>query len=132
MFGIYTEFFELNVIFIKLRKTNTQFISNYYFFQFEGAISSVLLAANVEVVSQTACTNAYRRIATISSGMICAFANSPPRDACQGDSGGPLVMDDTLIGVVSWGEGCANATYPGVYTRVSEYYSWIIGKLVLV
>lgn len=72
---------------------------------------------------------AYLRIGTIYSGMICANATNPPRDACQGDSGGPLVARNHLIGIVSWGEGCADISYPGVYTRVSEYESWIRQKL---
>jgi len=45
-----------------------------------------------------------------------------PADACQGDSGGPLVrkvdgIGYSLIGVTSWGYGCA--TSYGVYTQVS-------------
>ncbi|XP_045765999.1 trypsin alpha-3-like [Maniola jurtina] len=107
-------------------------VSGYGIISYEGPVSSVLRAASVEIVSQNICARAYRRIAKISDGMLCAIANNPPRDACQGDSGGPLVVKGTLVGIVSWGEGCANITYPGVYTRVSEYYSWIIDKLVLV
>nr|XP_034830046.1 trypsin-3-like [Maniola hyperantus] len=107
-------------------------VSGYGIISYEGPVSSVLRAATVEIVGQDICTRAYRRIAKISDGMLCAVANNPPRDACQGDSGGPLVVKGTLVGIVSWGEGCANITYPGVYTRVSEYYSWIIDKLVLV
>ncbi|RVE51908.1 hypothetical protein evm_003374 [Chilo suppressalis] len=91
--------------------------------------SSVLLAAQVRIVDQTSCLKAYLRIAAITPGMICAIGTSPLRDACQGDSGGPLVYDNRLIGIVSFGEGCAVINYPGVYTRVSEYESWIYQKL---
>ena len=87
------------------------------------------MAARVSVVSQATCARAYLRIATIASGMVCAVGSNPPRDACQGDSGGPLVVGSHLIGIVSWGEGCANTNYPGVYTRVSAYNSWITPRL---
>ncbi|KAL0882338.1 hypothetical protein ABMA27_000847 [Loxostege sticticalis] len=94
-----------------------------------GSASSVLLAARVNIIEQSACARAYLRVATISPGMICASGSNPPRDACQGDSGGPLVADNYLVGVVSFGEGCAHVSYPGVYTRVSEYNSWILQRV---
>ncbi|MEZ6119467.1 MAG: trypsin-like serine protease [Pirellulaceae bacterium] len=52
------------------------------------------------------------------------------RDTCQGDSGGPLFVNDSkgnwlLAGVTSWGNGCARSGFPGIYTRVSSYASWI-------
>ena len=53
-----------------------------------------------------------------------------PLDTCQGDSGGPIMMYTTsqqwvLVGVTSYGIGCARADYAGVYTRVAAYQSWI-------
>ena len=47
----------------------------------------------------------------------------------QGDSGGPLHASIGgqmfQIGVVSYGDGCGRAGYPGVYTRISSYKDWI-------
>ena len=43
----------------------------------------------------------------------------------QGDSGGPIILDGVVIGVVSYGHGCANDNVPGVYTRVSAFQSWL-------
>ena len=72
----------------------------------------------------------------ITSNMICAggrvFDGGPIGDACSGDSGGPLIIpksntDDTamLVGIVSFGFRCGRSDAPGVYTRVTEYVSWI-------
>ena len=54
----------------------------------------------------------------ITNNMLCAWANGT--DGCQGDSGGPLVVkgntpeEELLVGVVSWGLGCAEEEFPGV------------------
>ncbi len=56
--------------------------------------------------------------------MLCGGAQvaSGWVDACRGDSGGPLVTyvggAPRLIGLVSWGRGCASGL-PGVYTKVA-------------
>lgn len=50
---------------------------------------------------------------------VCAGYLDGTGDACQGDSGGPLVLDGRLLGAVSWGKGCAEPGYPGVYAEVA-------------
>lgn len=65
--------------------------------------------------------------------MICAADLG--KDSCQGDSGGPLtaIIKKKLlqIGIVSWGNGCALAGYPGVYTNVglSAINTWITAQI---
>lgn len=66
--------------------------------------------------------------APITTNMICAAATADGQDSCQGDSGGPLFEDGPtprLLGVVSWGDGCAQPNVPGVYTNVSRFSRWI-------
>lgn len=51
----------------------------------------------------------------------------------QGDSGGPLVISHNrniwyVVGIVSWGIGCAKENKPGVYTKVTHYRDWIKSK----
>ncbi|XP_056275911.1 tissue-type plasminogen activator isoform X1 [Pseudoliparis swirei] len=69
----------------------------------------------------------------ITSNMLCAGDTRGLDDACKGDSGGPLVCRNndkmTLMGVISWGDGCGQRDKPGVYTRVTHYIDWINSKI---
>ncbi|KPA19454.1 secreted protein containing Peptidase S1 and S6, chymotrypsin/Hap domain protein [Candidatus Magnetomorum sp. HK-1] len=89
--------------------------------------SDILLQATVPVASNEACRSVFGNV--ITENMICAGELSSKKDSCYGDSGGPLVVYTNgnyyLAGIVSWGEGCARNGSYGVYTRVSEFHSFI-------
>ena len=65
------------------------------------------------------------------ASMMCA--GYPGRDTCAGDSGGPLVGtrngQAVLVGITSFGIGCARAGHPGVYTRVPSIRGWALGQI---
>jgi trypsin len=92
-----------------------------------GSVSNVLLQTEVDALSNAECNNKYD--GGITDSMLCASRSngSTHYDSCQGDSGGPIIMKSTgkQVGVVSWGTGCADPRYPGVYARVSKQLPWI-------
>ena len=92
---------------------------------------NTLFEVQVPLVSNTSCGN--YQPGEITSNMICAGFPQGGKDSCQGDSGGPLLyqLDGQWhqLGIVSFGQGCAEAGYPGVYARVASYSDWIAGHL---
>nr|XP_023017811.1 venom protease-like [Leptinotarsa decemlineata] len=99
----------------------------------DGPSSSTLQLAEIPVVSQDHCKRAFGKQTVIDDRVLCAGWISGLKDACQGDSGGPLMFGMSegrdlryyQIGVVSYGFRCAEAGYPGVYTRVTNFIDWI-------
>jgi len=89
-----------------------------------GSIPAALRKVTVPIVSRATCRGQYGQSA-ITDRMICAGLTQGGKDACQGDSGGPLTINDVLIGVVSWGQGCARPNYAGVYANVGALRNWI-------
>lgn len=79
-----------------------------------------LMGAMVSVLSDRTCEKAYGA-EYLPDRMVCAGYERGGTDACQGDSGGPLVVDNRVIGIISWGTGCARPGKPGVYARVLTY-----------
>ncbi|XP_062558436.1 trypsin 3A1-like [Armigeres subalbatus] len=87
--------------------------------------TTLLRATDVPSVDQDRCSTAYGGFGGITPRMLCAGYWEGGKDACQGDSGGPLASGGKLVGVVSWGYGCAMEGYPGVYSRVAAVRDWI-------
>lgn len=85
-----------------------------------GGFPISLRKVTVPLVDRTNCNDSNSYAGQISSRMLCAGRDSGGIDSCQGDSGGPLTRGSALVGIVSWGEGCARANKFGVYTRVSN------------
>ncbi|MEV6168673.1 serine protease [Streptomyces sp. NPDC051954] len=85
-----------------------------------GSSSNQLRTATVPIVSDSSCGSSYGSD-YVQSDMVCAGYEDGGVDTCQGDSGGPLIIGGVLAGITSWGEGCADAGYPGVYTRLTTF-----------
>lgn len=98
--------------------------------------ADALHQVSVPIVEQAVCQASYDaalRPGAITDNMICAGPEEGGRDSCFGDSGGPLVVPNgeggwLQAGIVSWGIGCAEPGFPGVYTRVTRFYEWIEGR----
>ncbi|XP_063222080.1 trypsin-1-like [Bacillus rossius redtenbacheri] len=105
--------------------TTTGWGSTYY----GGDVTRSLMQVSLPVVSLSECISDYGKNKGgsdyVDDSMICAGYTQGGKDACQGDSGGPMTVSGTQVGVVSWGAGCAEANYPGVYADVSHFVSWI-------
>ncbi|KAH8257475.1 hypothetical protein KR038_010399, partial [Drosophila bunnanda] len=82
------------------------------------------LGATVYRVGNKQCNKDYAGTGVkILTDMVCAKAKGT--DSCSGDSGGPMTHNGVLVGLVSYGIGCANKNYPGVYCKVRHFIRWI-------
>jgi len=90
----------------------------------DGPSPDVLQFVKVDLVSDSECRKAYSDdLPIFDDEHMCAGGHR--KDSCQGDSGGPLYCDGKQCGIVSFGIGCADRDYPGVYTEVANYLDWI-------
>ncbi|KAG6447843.1 trypsin beta [Manduca sexta] len=98
-----------------------------------GPSATYLQSSTIKTIAMKLCRRSgLDRKAIDPTSMFCAgsFSQSTP-DACQGDSGGPITDKGVLIGVVSWGLGCARGNFPGVYTRLANpvIWDWVHSKI---
>ncbi len=93
-------------------------------------LPNILNKVQVPLVSTADCNAPLAYDGEVTDRMICAGYKNGGKDSCQGDSGGPLFTqqasgDFSLVGVVSWGEGCARPNKFGVYSKVNVMIDWI-------
>jgi len=99
----------------------------------EGATTTpnVLQTVDVPLVSNADLVTAYG-MAFTADQLGAGVLGVGGKDSCQGDSGGPLTVlvggVRKLAGVVSWGNGCAEAAFPGVYSRVSSFQTFLAAR----
>jgi len=91
------------------------------------SVASTLQRVDLPMITTPECNNYYK--GGITNNMICTY--NPGKDTCQGDSGGSIDYQNPAnglnyaVGVTSFGAGCAQTGYPGVYAKVSNYLPWI-------
>lgn len=99
-----------------------------------GATTSILQEVTLPIVNNQKCAELYGGTKFNKDKMLCAGVDNGGKDACQGDSGGPLIInwndkDPTtqyLVGVTSWGIGCARAGKLGVWINIASVLPWIL------
>ena len=88
-----------------------------------------LMEVAVPYVTNAVCNASEAYNGQVQATELCAGFKTGGKDSCQGDSGGPLVYrkgkENFLVGVVSWGDGCAVANKYGVYGSVPALKDWI-------
>ncbi|XP_037827473.1 venom protease-like [Lucilia sericata] len=108
-----------------------------------GTSSNVLQELQITIYENQVCRDRYKQQNRIfaenkyDKAVLCAGLFSGRDDTCQGDSGGPLMIPERyghnyrfyLIGVVSYGFGCARPEIPGVYSSTQYFIDWIIQKV---
>jgi len=95
----------------------------------DGMASRTMREVDLTIIDKKQCATIFKDEGKVYEYNMCA-GGERGKDACLGDSGGPFIRQDDdgrfeIIGIVSWGVGCARQGVPGVYTQVNRYLPWI-------
>jgi secreted trypsin-like serine protease len=97
-----------------------------------GSSPDNLQKVTVPIISNADADAAYTDVSITADQLAAGLLGVGGKDSCQGDSGGPLVVGSgssaKLAGVVSWGFGCADPRFPGMYARVSSFEQFITSR----
>jgi trypsin len=102
-------------------------------------MSTQLRSVELDSVERSRCNKLLNKLNpkayNLTDSVVCAGVLAGGKDTCQGDSGGPLFIkgsrpeDDVLVGLTSFGEGCARKNAPAGYTNLKKYEKWIKSEL---
>jgi len=84
-----------------------------------------LKCVELPIISTQRCNAPNSYAGAIHEDIMCVGYMTGGQDSCQGDSGGPAICNGRVHGLVMGGNQCAQANFPGVYTRLSHYIPWI-------
>ncbi|XP_053908169.1 acrosin-like isoform X2 [Cuculus canorus] len=122
---------------LKASQLTTCYVSGWGATHEEGGTSDVLQEAKVPLIDTHVCNSSGWYRGAIHTHNLCAGYPRGGIDTCQGDSGGPLVCKNRhsdhfwLVGVTSWGRGCARVRRPGIYTSTQHFLDWILVQMGL-
>lgn len=89
----------------------------------QGNLAEHLKSATVLTISNDECAISYNDLIIIDEGLICTSTKTG-KGTTWGDNGSPLVAHGGVIGIAL--ADFNNIRYPSTYTRISNYYDWIV------
>ena len=96
-------------------------------------LPTILQKVELPLVTHEECNAPASYDGEVKDHMICAGFKQGGKDSCQCDSGGPLFLKTengfSLVGIVSFGDGCARPNKYGVYSKVNYFTSWVAQQI---